>query len=63
MSNEMLKLNKYLTSITDYFNILCNNAYLCKCKVDAKPECRMCKDIETSKHLVYECKNLLLIWR
>lgn len=44
-------------------NKLCNNAYLCKCKVDVKPECRMCKDIDTSNHLVYECKNLLLIWR
>lgn len=44
-------------------NLLCNNAYLCKWKVDVKPECRMCKNIETSKHLVYECKNVLLIWR
>lgn len=23
----------------------------------------MCRDIETSKHLIYECINVLLIWR
>lgn len=44
-------------------NILCNNAYLCKWKVDVKPECRMCNKMETSYHLIYECKNVLLIWR
>lgn len=22
----------------------------------------MCRDIETSKHLIYECINVLLIW-
>lgn len=38
-------------------NVLCNNAYLCKWKVDVKPECRMCKHIERSKHLIYEYKT------
>lgn len=23
----------------------------------------MCRDIETSEHLIYECINVLLIWR
>lgn len=44
-------------------NILCNNAYLLKWKVDVKPECRICNDLETSKLLIYKCKNVLLIWR
>lgn len=28
-----------------------------------KAECVMCKYIETRKHLIYECKILLHIWR
>lgn len=32
-------------------------------KIDVKPECSMCKDIETGKDLIYECKKGLLISR
>lgn len=39
-------------------NMLCNNAYLCKWRVDVKPECRMCNNMETSKHLIYECNKI-----
>lgn len=44
-------------------NIFCNNDYLCKWKVDVTAECRICKDIKTYKHLIYELKNILQIWR
>lgn len=38
--------------------MLCNNVYLCKWRVDVKPECMMCNNMEKSKHLIYECKKI-----
>lgn len=38
-------------------NIFCNNDYICKWKVDVTAECRICKDIKTCKHLIYEFKK------
>ena len=43
-------------------NILCNNAYVSKWKKDIKNECTHCKQIETIKHLIYECDNVKNIW-
>lgn len=38
-------------------NLLCTNACLCKWKVKVKAVCIICTNIETSKHLIYECKK------
>jgi len=44
-------------------NIPCNNAYLSKWLRDNGNNCNICKTIENTKHLLYECKNVERIWR
>lgn len=44
-------------------NILCNNAYLSKWLRDKGDNCHICKTIENTKHLLFECKNVEHIWR
>lgn len=39
-------------------NLLCINVCLCKWKVEVKVVCIMCIDIEISRYLIYECKNV-----
>ena len=43
-------------------NILCNKAFLGKCKQDTHSQCNMCMINEFSKHLIFECKNVIEIW-
>lgn len=44
-------------------NIFCNNAYLSKWLRDKGDNCNICKTIENTKHLLFECKNVEHIWR
>ena len=43
-------------------NILCNKAFLSKLKQDTHSQCNICLINESSKHLIFECKNVTEIW-
>lgn len=44
-------------------NVLCNNAYLIKWTEDNGDNCTLCRTIENSKHLSFDCKNVENIWK
>lgn len=44
-------------------NVLCNNAYLIKWTKDNGDNCTLCRTIENSKHLSFDCKNVEYIWK
>ena len=43
-------------------NILCNNVYLSKWNKEIHSQCKICQENENTKHLIFECDNVLEIW-
>lgn len=43
-------------------NVLCNNGYLIKGTKENGDNCTLCRTIENSKHLLFDCKNVEHIW-
>ena len=43
-------------------NILCNNVFLSKWKRDTHSNCENCHIRETTKHIIFECENVVQVW-
>ena len=43
-------------------NILCNNVFLSKWKRDIHRNCENCHISETTKHIIFECENVVQVW-
>lgn len=60
MSDKNLAEFNYIYKLLN--NILCNNVYLSKWKKETHALCKICHVSETSKHLIFECENVVQIW-